>query len=48
MQELDKIIIQMRNDLIDKDSEINLNVNVINDLKEDLKQMEKDLDSKER
>ena len=48
MQELDKIIIQMRNDLIDKDSEINLNVKVINDLKEDLKQMEKDLDSKER
>ena len=48
MQEPDKIIIQMRNDLIDKDSEINLNVKVINDLKEDLKQMEKDLDSKER
>ena len=48
VQELDKKIIKMKTDLIDKDSEINLNIKVINDLKEDLKQMEKDLDSKER
>ena len=48
MQELEKTIIQMKTDLIDKNSEINQNIKVINDLKEVWKQMETDLDSKER